>query len=203
MYYQNYHKHTSLSHRYNKDSSLIPQDYFNAMRPLADKGIPQIYSTVEHGWQGNYFHIYDDLEKFNNSCAKENENFKPIKFIFGVEAYWVDNHKDKDASNNHIILLAKNDNGRKALNYAIAKSFVSQEQLDKGTAQKMFPELSDDDVYYYYKNRMDIDLLLSLPSDDVFVTTACVAFWLKYFKRHHPQRLHIEKQFQQPRMGRD
>ena len=180
MYYQNYHKHTSLSHRYNKDSSLIPQDYFNAMRPLADKGIPQIYSTVEHGWQGNYFHIYDDLEKFNNSCAKENENFKPIKFIFGVEAYWVDNHKDKDASNNHIILLAKNDNGRKALNYAIAKSFVSQEQLDKGIAQKMFPELSDDDVYYYYKNRMDIDLLLSLPSDDVFVTTACVAFWLKY-----------------------
>ena len=53
MYYQNYHKHTSLSHRYNKDSSLIPQDYFNAMRSLADKGIPQIYSTVEHGWQGN------------------------------------------------------------------------------------------------------------------------------------------------------
>ena len=180
MYYQNYHKHTSLSHRYNKDSSLIPQDYFNAMKPLADKGIPQIYSTVEHGWQGNYFHIYDDLEKFNNSCAKENENFKPIKFVFGVEAYWVDNHKDKDASNNHIILLAKNDNGRKALNYAIAKSFVSQEQLDKGAAQKMFPELSDDDVYYYYKNRMDIDLLLSLPSDDIFVTTACVAFWLKY-----------------------
>lgn len=179
-YYQNYHKHTSLSHRYNKDSSLIPQDYFNAMKPLADKGIPQIYSTVEHGWQGNYFHIYDDLEKFNNSCAKENKNFKPIKFVFGVEAYWVDNHKDKDASNNHIILLAKNDNGRKALNYAIAKSFVSQEQLDKGVAQKMFPELSDDDMYYYYKNRMDIDLLLSLPSDDVFVTTACVAFWLKY-----------------------
>lgn len=180
MYYQNYHKHTSLSHRYNKDSSLIPQDYFNAMKPLADKGIPQIYSTVEHGWQGNYFHIYDDLEKFNKDCAKENENFKPIKFIFGVEAYWVDNHKDKDASNNHIILLAKNDNGRKALNNAIAKSFVSQEQLDKGVAQKMFPELSDDDVYYYYKNRMDIDLLLSLPSDDVFVTTACIAFWLKY-----------------------
>ena len=78
MYYQNYHKHTSLSHRYNKDSSLIPQDYFNAMKPVADKGIPQIYSTVEHGWQGNYFHIYDDLEKFNYSCAKETENFKPI-----------------------------------------------------------------------------------------------------------------------------
>ena len=29
MYYQNYHKHTSLSHRYNKDSSLVPKDYFN------------------------------------------------------------------------------------------------------------------------------------------------------------------------------
>ena len=24
----NYHKHTSLSHRYNKDSPLVPMDYF-------------------------------------------------------------------------------------------------------------------------------------------------------------------------------
>ena len=54
-YYQAYHKHTSLSHRYNKDSSLIPMDYFKYMKSLADNSIPQIYSTVEHGWQGNYF----------------------------------------------------------------------------------------------------------------------------------------------------
>ena len=180
MYYQNYHKHTSLSHRYNKDSSLVPIDYFNSMLPLAKQGIPQIYSTVEHGWQSNYFHIYDDLEKFNKKNLENNENYTPIKFIFGTEAYWVNNHKDKDASNNHIILLAKNDNGRKAINRALAKSFISKESIEKGLAQQMFPEIQEDDIYYYYKNRMDIDLLLSLPKDDVFVTTACIAFWLKY-----------------------
>jgi DNA polymerase III alpha subunit len=155
-------------------------DYFKAMKPLADKGIPQIYSTLEHGWQGNYFHIYDDLEKFNKANADANEDYKPIKFVFGVEAYWVHNHKDKDATNNHIVLLAKNENGRKALNRAIAKSYISKESLEKGIAQEMFPEVNNDDVYYYYKNRMDIDLLLSLPKDDIFVTTACIAFWLKY-----------------------
>ena len=180
MYYQNYHKHTSLSHRYNKDSSLVPMDYFKAMKPLADEGIPQIYSTLEHGWQGNYFHIYDDLEKFNKANSDANKNYKPIKFVFGVEAYWVHNHKDKDSTNNHIVLLAKNENGRKALNRAIAKSYISKESLEKGIAQEMFPEVNNDDVYYYYKNRMDMDLLLSLPKDDIFVTSACIAFWLKY-----------------------
>ena len=180
MYYQNYHKHTSLSHRYNKDSSLVPMDYLKAMKPLADEGIPQIYSTLEHGWQGNYFHIYDDLEKFNKANSDANKNYKPIKFVFGVEAYWVHNHKDKDSTNNHIVLLAKNENGRKALNRAIAKSYISKESLEKGIAQEMFPEVNNDDVYYYYKNRMDMDLLLSLPKDDIFVTSACIAFWLKY-----------------------
>lgn len=151
-YYQNYHKHTSLSHRYNKDSALVPKDYFKHIKNnLTD--IPQIYSTVEHGWQGNYFKIYDDLEKFNK------EMNIPIKFIFGVEAYWVIDRFEKDSANNHIVLLAKNDNGRKKINRAIYESFKTG---------------------YYYKGRMDLDILLSLPKDDVFVTTACVGFWTGY-----------------------
>ena len=158
MYYQNYHKHTSLSHRYNKDSSLVPMDYINVMKPLAEQGIPQIYSTIEHGWQSNYFHIYNDLEAFNNK-NKDNPNYKPIKFIFGTEAYWVEDRLSKDGSNNHIILLAKNDNGRKKLNRAIYESFKTG---------------------YYYKGRMDLDILLNLPKDDIFCTSACIAFWLKY-----------------------
>ena len=53
-YYQNYHKHTSYSHIYPKfkDSAVTIDDYLNAMLPLAQKGYPQIYSTVEHGYQG-------------------------------------------------------------------------------------------------------------------------------------------------------
>lgn len=30
---------------------------------------------------------------------------------------------------------------------------------------------------YYYRPRLDLELLLSLPASDVFVTSACVAFW--------------------------
>ena len=155
-YYQNYHKHTSLSHRYNKDSPLIPMDYFNYI----DKNFgdyPQIYSTVEHGWQGNYFKIYDDLEHFN----KDKKN--PIKFIFGTESYWVKDRFSSDSSNCHICLLAINDNGRKKLNRAIYESYKSG---------------------YYYKNRMDLDILLSLPKDDIFVTSACIAFWKGYINWH-------------------
>ena len=159
MNIQNYHKHTSLSHRYNKDSPLVPMDYFKEYKKLADNGIPTIYSTVEHGWQSNYFKIYDDLEKFNNKNAKDNPNYKPIKFVFGTEAYWVNDRYEKDNSNCHIVLLAKNDNGRKKINRAIYESFNSG---------------------YYYKNRMDLDILLSLPKQDVFVTSACIAFWNKY-----------------------
>ena len=47
-YFQNYHKHTSLSHRYNKDSPLVPMDYFKEYKKLADQGIPTIYSTVDY-----------------------------------------------------------------------------------------------------------------------------------------------------------
>ena len=156
-YYQNYHKHTSLSHRYNKDSPLATKDYFNFYYNNYSKyGIPQIYSTVEHGWQGNYFKIYNELEKFNKEKLKENPNFKPIKFVFGTEAYWVKDRFEKDNSNCHMVLLAMNDNGRKKLNRAIYESYKSG---------------------YYYKNRMDLDLLLSLPKDDIFVTSACIAFW--------------------------
>ena len=152
QYYQNYHKHTSLSHRYAKDSPLTYQQYFNDIKERFND-VPQIYSTVEHGWQSPYFRIYDDLEKFNK---KNNTN---IKFVFGTEMYWVKDRFKKDNSNCHIILLARNDKGRKAINKAISIAYKTG---------------------YYYKGRMDMKLLLSLPKDDVFVTTACVAFWNKY-----------------------
>lgn len=155
-FYQNYHKHTSLSHRYTKDSSLTYEDYFNEYLKLAEQGIPTIYSTVEHGWQSNYFHIYDELEKFNKIHSENNPNYCPIKFVFGTEGYWVKDRFEKDNMNCHIILIAKNENGRKKLNRAIYESFKSG---------------------YYYKNRMDLDIILSLPKDDIMVTTACIAFY--------------------------
>ena len=148
----NYHKHTSLSNVYTKDSPLVHKDYWDELkRRYGDKEC--IYTTVEHGWAGNYFKTYDDLEKYNK---KNNTN---IRFVFGAEAYWVKNRHEEDKSNCHIILLARNDNGRKAINKIIS--------------------IANKDGYYY-RPRIDIELLEMLPGEDVMITTACIAFWNKY-----------------------
>lgn len=135
-----------------KDSPLLPVDYWNELKTRY--GVqPCIYTTVEHGWAGNYFKQYDDLEKFNK---KNNTN---IRWIYGCEAYWVKNRYEQDKSNCHIILLARNDNGRKAIN-----KIVSIANKDG----------------YYFRPRIDLELINQLPPNDVMITTACVAFWNKY-----------------------
>jgi DNA polymerase III alpha subunit len=150
--WQNYHKHTSLSNVYTKDSPLIHLDYWNELKArYGDK--PCAYTTVEHGWAGNYFKTYDDLEKFNK------KNGTNIKFIFGYEAYWVKDRHTDDKSNCHMILLARNDNGRKALNKILS--------------------IANKDGYYY-RPRLDLELIMSLPLDDVMITSACIAYWNKY-----------------------
>ena len=148
----NYHKHTSLSNRYTKDSALVNQDYWDEMKKrYGDK--PCVFTTVEHGWQSNYFHTYNELEKYNK------KNGTNIQFVFGTEAYWVKDRHEKDNANCHIILLARNDNGRKAINKILS--------------------IANKDGYYY-KPRLDLELIKSLPPNDVFLSTACVAYWNKY-----------------------
>lgn len=150
--WQDYHKHTSLSNVYTKDSPLIHLDYWNELKTrYGDK--PCAYTTVEHGFAGNYFKTYDDLEKFNK------KNGTNIKFVFGYEAYWVKDRHTDDKSNCHMILLARNDNGRKALNKILS--------------------IANKDGYYY-RPRLDLELIMSLPPDDVMITSACIAYWNKY-----------------------
>lgn len=148
----NYHKHTSLSNKWLKDSPLLPIDYWNELKArYGDKSC--IYTTVEHGWAGNYFKQYDDLEKFNK------KNGTNIRWIYGAEAYWVKDRHESDRSNCHIILLARTDKGRKAINKILS--------------------IANKDGYYA-RPRIDLDLIGLLPYDDVMITTACIAFWNKY-----------------------
>ena len=148
----NYHKHTSLSNRYMKDSPLLPIDYWNELKArYGNKSC--IYTTVEHGWVGNYFKQYDDLEKFNK------KNGTNIRWIYGAEAYWVKDRHESDRSNCHIVLLARTDKGRKAINKILS--------------------IANKDGYYA-RPRIDLELIDQLPIDDVMITTACIAFWNKY-----------------------
>ena len=159
---QNYHKHSSWSNIFVPDSSTSYEDYAKRAVELGHG----ILSSVEHGWQGYYYQVYELAQKYN------------LKFVFGAEAYWVKDrlkeypetladgslarNKDgevkyrRDNSNCHIILLAKNERGRRAIN-----SILSTANEDG----------------YYFKPRVDLPLLMSLPADDVVVTTACVAYW--------------------------
>ena len=102
---------------------------------------------------GMFYNHYLEVEKFNKK--RIDRGLEPIKIIAGCEAYWVQNRFEKDKANGHIVLLARNNNGRKAIN-----RITSQANKDG----------------YYYKPRVDLELLMSLPPNDVMITTACIAF---------------------------
>lgn len=78
-----------------------------------------------------------------------------LKCIYGVEAYYVDDINDKSSrAMYHIILIAMTENARREIN-----KIMSIANTDG----------------YYYKPRIDLNLLLSLTPSETVVTTACVA----------------------------
>ncbi|MBQ9915088.1 MAG: PHP domain-containing protein, partial [Clostridia bacterium] len=138
---QNYHKHTDMSNALlGMDSVAVYEDYAKRAVELGHK----VLSSVEHGWQSNYYVPYGVAKKYG------------LKFVFGTEAYWVKDRFSKESKAYHIVILAKNENGRQAINDILSEANITG---------------------YYYRPRLDINLIMSLPADDVFITTACVAFW--------------------------
>lgn len=81
-----------------------------------------------------------------------------LKLIAGVEAYYVSNRKEKDKSNYHIVIIGKGNNGYKEINRIMSKA---------------------NEDGYYYKPRIDDELLFSLNPNDVMITTACISGRLK------------------------
>lgn len=139
---QNYHKHSCDSNIWGMyDSVVFNEDYAKRACELGHK----VLSSVEHGWQGRYHDCFDLAKKYN------------LKFVFGTEAYWVKDRQQKDRTNCHIVLLAKNETGRQAINEALS--------------------IANEDGYYY-RPRLDEKLILGLPKGEVFITSACVAGWL-------------------------
>lgn len=135
--YINYHKHTSFSNISSPDSVVTTDDYINRAKELGHS----VVTSVEHGNQGNWLEVYDK--------CKEND----LKFVAGAEAYFVLDEKEKDNTNCHIVLLAKNEKGRRELNLALSKA-----QKDG----------------YYYKPRLGLEQVGEL--DNVMITSACVQF---------------------------
>lgn len=107
-----------------------------------------------------------------------------LKCIYGVEAYYVDDINDKTSrAMYHIMFVAMTENARQKINKIMSVANTEG---------------------YYYKPRIDLNLLLSLPADEVIVTTACIAGrmfkdgweegFLKPVQRHFKNNFFLEVQ---------
>jgi DNA polymerase III alpha subunit len=137
---ENYHKHGFFSNTSTPDSSESTENY--AQQTIEYKG--KCLFSGEHGSQGNQFETYKIAEQYK------------LKYRHSVEAYWVKNRLEKDRTNSHMMLIAKNPQGREDINFALS--------------------LANEDGYYY-KPRIDLDLLFNIPKENIIVTSACIAGW--------------------------
>jgi len=156
------------------DSVTSNEDYAKRAKELGHG----ILSSCEHGFQGRYIETFELANKYG------------LKFLFSTEAYWVRDRFEKDRSNCHIFIAAKNENGRQAINDILSEANITG---------------------FYYQPRLDIELILSLPPDDVWISTACVAFW-KYddiddimlrFYEHFGMNFYLEVQYHHTEMQKE
>lgn len=136
--YQNYHKHDYYSNVVTPDSPVSPKDYAIRAKELGHG----ILSSLAHGWTGRYIETIE--------LAKNYE----LKPVIGAEVYFVKDRFEKDKTNSHLVLIAKNESGRRGIIGAISEANLTG---------------------FYYRARIDDNLLFSLPKNDVIITTACVA----------------------------
>ena len=166
----NYHSHKMYSNVKSLDVVAKPIEYI--VRAIELDGKEAIYFTTEHGYQGNVYEAHTlcnevcvkltqenkeytkyncDKCKYKDICDK---SYKGIKMVVGAEVYYVKDRKEKDSSNYHLIIIAKNKEGYKDLNRILSYSNIDG---------------------IYYKNRIDDELLFSINPNNVIITSACVA----------------------------
>ena len=140
LYLENYHCHKDFSNTSTPDCAEFIENYAKRIKEFNTKCL---YSG-EHGSQGNQFQVYKVAEA------------EHLKYIHSTEAYWVKDRKEKDRANCHMIIAAKNAEGREDINFALSMANIDG---------------------YYYKPRIDLELLFNIPKDNVIVTSACIAGW--------------------------
>lgn len=140
LYLENYHCHKDFSNTSTPDCAESIENYAKRIKEFNTKCL---YSG-EHGSQGNQFQVYKVAEA------------EHLKYIHSTEAYWVKDRKEKDRANCHMIIAAKNAEGREDINFALSMANIDG---------------------YYYKPRIDLELLFNIPKDNVIVTSACIAGW--------------------------
>ena len=144
--YNNYHKHDHYGNPWTMDVVVKPEEY---CKRAIELGHDTVFTT-NHGVTGNIFDWLNLLSQKN----KNGNKIYDLKLRYGMEAYFVKDRFSKDRSNRHLIIIAKNDNGAMQLNDIMTEAHSTG---------------------FYYKPRIDTNLLFSLNPNDFIVTTACVA----------------------------
>lgn len=171
MMIENYHKHTTWSDLVQIDSATSIPEFFQ----ISDKYGCKLYFSGEHGFPGEWLHCYDLCKKTEDEKYREKLGINnSLKFRYSAEVYWVKDrlaeHTEeyttkkgevktrtvRDNTNCHMILVARNYNAIRKLNYIISCAH------DDG---------------FYFKPRIDLNLLFTLSPEDVYVTSACIAGW--------------------------
>jgi DNA polymerase III alpha subunit len=115
-----------------------------------------ILKALEYG-HTSYYTVnhgsFGDVFEARTLCNKYG-----LRCIAGIEGYIVPDASQKDKRNYHIIVIPKTDEARKKMNYVSSMANI------KG---------------FYYKPRFFLSDLLKLDSNDVYITTACVAGLLR------------------------
>lgn len=143
--YENIHSHSMYSNVQTPDSIITKEDIAIRAKELGHKTL----SLVEHGYFSNIFEVYPLAEKYD------------LNIVFGSEVYFVKDRFEKDRTNAHLLIMAKNEQGRKEITSIISEA---------------------NKTGFYYRPRIDEELLFSLNSDNVIVTTACLASPIRLYE---------------------
>lgn len=150
-------------HKHDDISNILLTDSVAKLEDYAKRAVElghTILSSCNHGTPGNYRLAYDLAKKYD------------LHWRYVAEAYFVkdrlaeDEDGKKDRKNCHIILAAKTEKGIGDLNEVLSEANISG---------------------YYFRPRVDMELLMKLDPKDVFVTTACIAgVWAYGYKVDKP-----------------
>lgn len=137
MTYTSLHNHSHFSVL---DGYATPKEYLDRAKEIGLRG----FAITEHGNQYSFVY-FDELKK----------DYPEIKMIYGVELYETEDIKiqDKDNRYYHLLAIARNEQGRIALNEIITKSNFEG---------------------FYYKPRVDLEMLKPY-AQDLIISSACLA----------------------------
>lgn len=141
-------------HTHTHKSSIFTPDTYIKIEDYCKRIVElghDTYFTTEHGFGGDIFEAREQCDKYGIKCK------------FGIEGYIVkaplgEYEGKKDASNYHIVIIPKTNLARKKINK------INSRAHKEG---------------FYYKPRIFLEDLLTLDSNDVIITTACVAGFVK------------------------